>query len=416
MKKVLLATTAITAISLAGVASAQESQMMSAAGNTLSIGGYYEFGYATFSDDVKAPPGEESQSGDESFTYGDSELYIDFETSADNGLTYGVQIDLEVVNGTSHAESGTAKNAEESSLYVGGDFGTVHFGHDDNAYGRFQTWAPTHEGATSQDDNIHYGKILRTGKVDSVVLARSSAGAGPAYEDNAKITYVSPNFAGLQVGVSVADSDQDDAEDNATSFGASYTLDLGAMISGATATFTGGSYNNNAGEPEDGTTASKKSAHQQIGVTLGAGNWTFTAGQYDGEGASDGSGGHNGAVEMSVLEYGIGYQISDALSVGASLASSETEGGTDQGFIDPRGPDGMAGTTDDVDGQAGIYAEEASGDFQSVSGSYLIAPGLKTTLAYNQSDIEATTSEATQGGESPANDSTEIVWQLEFSF
>ena len=83
MKKVLLATTAITAISLAGIASAQESQMMSAGGNTLSIGGYYEFGYASASDDLDVNDGSDSK------TYGESELFIDFSTTADSGLPMG---------------------------------------------------------------------------------------------------------------------------------------------------------------------------------------------------------------------------------------------------------------------------------------------------------------------------------------
>ena len=357
MKKVLLATTAISAISMIGVASAQESAMMSAAGNSITIGGYYEFGYASVSDDV------DSEEGGDSYTYGESELFIDFETTSDSGLTYGVQIDLEVVNGNQHDESGTAKNAEESSLYISGDFGTLHFGHDDNAYGRFLTWAPTHEGATSQDDNVHYGAITSvddgSGGRRGLNLARTAAGQGPAYNDAAKVTYVSPNFSGFKFGASVADSDS--AADNPTAFGASYSMDV-ADIS---LTFTASTASNNADD-------AAKSDHTAYGVTASTGNLTLSAARYDGDDAG---------VDRKATELGIGYQVSDALSIGASTNSAESEG-------------------------TGVDHE---GDFQSVSGSYSIAPGLKTTVALNQyevSDNDATVS----------NDGSELVWQIEFAF
>ena len=423
MKKVLLATTAITAISLAGIASAQESQMMSAGGNTLSIGGYYEFGYASASDDLDVNDGSDSK------TYGESELFIDFSTTADSGLTYGVQIDLEIVNGSQYGESGTAKNAEESSLFVSGDFGTIHFGHDDNAYGRFQTWAPTHEGATSQDDNILFGAgrlvmpatsggssadittadaavtaaetavdtaqaafdadddnvallatlneaeaLLAVQEADRAALdptaasayghslAYTPAGQGASYEDNAKVTYISPNFSGFSFGASFGDSDS--AEDNPTAFGASYSMDIGGMNSGTSLTFTGGSYSNNA----DG---SAKSSDTHYGVTLGMGAMTLTASTYSGE---------HGDTDKDATEFGIGYQVSDQLSLGAAFNSAESTGDVDQ-----------------------------EGDFQSVSGSYSIAPGLKTTLAFNQFDVS-------DNAELTSNDGTSMVWQLEFGF
>ena len=401
------------------MASAQESQMMSAGGNTLSIGGYYEFGYASASDDF------DSDDGSDSKTYGESELFIDFSTTSDSGLTYGVQIDLEIVNGSQYGESGAAKNAEESSLFVSGDFGTLHFGHDDNAYGRFQTWAPTHEGATSQDDNILFGagrlitpatdggsaaaitaadadvrqarldaEIARNNVSDNATLdtadaadaalataqaaraaldptaastyahnlAYTPAGQGASYDDNAKVTYISPNFSGFTFGASFEDSDS--AEDNPTSIGASYSMDLGGMGSGTSLTLTGGSYSNNA----DG---SAKSSDAHYGASLSMGAMTLTASTYSGE---------HGDVDKDATEFGIGYQVSDELSLGAAFNTAESTGSVD-----------------------------TEGDFQSVSGSYSIALGLKTTLAFNQFDVSDNAART-------SNDGSSIVWQLEFGF
>lgn len=376
MKKVLLATSAITAISLAGIASAQESQMMSAGGNTLSIGGYYEFGYASRSDDIDNKDGKDSK------TYGDSELYIDFETTSDSGLTYGVQIDMEIVNGSNYGEdgkdSGKAANAEEASIYVSGDFGTMHFGHDDNAYGRFLTWAPTHEGATSQDDNILWVNRLPnsagpdniSGNDDDVAnsldLAYTTVGANP-YEDNAKVAYVSPNFSGFQFGASYADSDS--TKDNPTALGASYGMDIGGMNSGMSFTLTAASYNNNA----DGT---GKSTDSQYGISFGLNDLTVTAARYSGK---------TGNINKKATEFGIGYQITDSLSVGASMNNAES------------------------DGTKGGSKIDQEGDYQSFSGSYKIAPGLKTTLAFNNTEVS-------DNRKKISNDGSELVWQLEFAF
>lgn len=418
MKKLLLATTALAAVAGISAASAQESQMMSAGGNTLNIGGYYEFGWASHSDDFN---GEEN--GADSKTYGDSELYIDFETTSDMGLTYGVQIDLEIVNGSRYPESGPAKNAEESSLYVKGDFGTLHFGHDDNAYGRFITWAPTHEGATSQDDNIigGSGRFVRpatagaadTSTEDAAVTAAEAAvtaaqtaydgtrsaanlaalneaeafladeqaardaldptpestyghslaysGVGNYFEDNAKIAYVSPNFSGFQFGASVGDSDS--SKDNPTALGASYSMDLGDMASGVSLTLTAANYTNGA----DGD---DKVEDTQYGITVGAGDLTLTATQYSGD---------VGDEEKETTEFGIGFSVNDRLSVGASTANAEND------------------------------VAQQEGSFQSISASYSLAPGLKTTIAVNQYDVE-------DNAELTSNDGSEFVWQLEFGF
>ena len=471
MKKILYATTAIAAVSAISAANAQESAMMSAAGNDLSIGGYYEFGYASRSDDRGG-----DDNGADSFTYGDSELYIDFETTSDSGLTYGVQLDFEVVSGNRHVESGPAKNAEESSIYVSGNFGTIHLGHDDYASTSYNIWAPTHEGSLGQDNSIHglrYGEGaasrvigLSTAAATEIAEARADFAAGdyialsrltgvanqnavetalemqilgdltgadrtaaqPGAErsaaaiaaavltevdltpgelvpgttpgvgvgdgidnpvtvlrglqqdvnlahtasltqsdDNAKISYHSPNFGGLSFGGSFADSDS--SENSPTAFGASFTGSVDEIP------FVGGgfSYKLAGWQLGNGADDLEETSTTHLGVNIGIGDLTLTAAQLSGDISE------TTEDEVETLEFGIGYDVHDSLSVGFSTADAKNN---------------------DTD---------AEGTFQSVSVEYSIAPGLKTTAAYNQYEVE-------RNEHLIANNGSELVWQVEFAF
>ena len=453
MKKILYATTAIAAVSAISAANAQESAMMSAAGNDLSIGGYYEFGYTSRSDDFGG-----DDDGADAFNYGDSELFIDFETTSDSGLTYGVQLDFEVVNGNSHAESGTVSgapegapsNAEESSIYISGNFGTIHLGHDDYASDLYNVWAPTHEGAYSQYDTIHgirYGDgavqptardnttnppvsnedatvftflnrlagsdnatraaraaelrdnyvtgkdteltaddatLLPTIPDNELVSARIDNETGtPTFKgksvnlaytaswtqgsDDAKITYVSPNLGGISFGASFADSDS--SENSPTGLGASFTgsVDRIPFVGGGFSyKFSGWQYGNNA----DGN-AEIKGTH--YGLNLGFGDLTLTVAQFAGDIFKENEN------EAKTAEFGVGYAINDALSVGFSTADASNDNTNEEGT------------------------------FQSTSVSYIIAPGLKTTASHNV--YEAVDRDALL-----LNNGSEIVWQVEFSF
>ena len=464
MKKILYATTAIAAVSAISAANAQESAMMSAAGNDLSIGGYYEFGYASGSDDRG---GEEN--GADSFTYGESELFIDFETTSDAGLTYGVQLDFEVVNGNQHAESGDAANADESSIYVSGNFGTIHLGHDDYASDLYNVWAPTHEGAFSQYDTVHGIRYSGEGAASRVIglsadatavaqaradfvaggnddsqvdlstimdadgnpltlsvttrmqaitaltseinaaiaaddndnrtsaqaMAAATAIADGAFvddnasgttirglqdvnlaytaswtqgNDDAKITYVSPNLGGLSFGGSFADSDS--SENSPTAFGGSFTGSVDRIP------FVGGgfSYKLAAWQYGNGGDELAEVSTTHLGVNIGIGDLTLTAAQLSGDISE------TTEDEVETLELGVGYAVHDGLSVGFSTADA---------------------TNEDAD-------EE--GTFRSVSLSYTIAPGLKTTAAYNFYDVEKDDAQLLE------NSGTELVWQVEFAF
>ena len=386
MKKILFATTALAAVSLASFANAQESNMMSAGGNTLNIGGYYEFGWASRSDDAQTSATDTAapvDQGGDTRMYGESELFIDFETS-NSGMTYGVQIDLEVVNGNSTGEAGDAKNAEESNIYISGDFGRVNLGHDDFASDSFLIWAPTHEGATSQDDSVYGLRYTAetddAGKLVTPVNLRYFGNAA-SYNDQAKVTYLSPSFSGFKFGVSVADGAAGDEEYD-TGFGASYGTNLGgigrdASIKVAYAYFANGE-STKAADADAGTVATTEKQDSSLGVSLSMDKITLTGSLYNGD---------DGDIEKTTTEFGAGYNFGNNFSVGWGYATAEADQGT------------------------GATAVKEEGTFHSLSASYGIAPGLKTTVAYNLSDLTRTA-----GTEKVSNDISEIVWQVEFSF
>ena len=406
MKKILFATTALAAVSLASFANAQESNMMSAAGNTLNIGGYYEFGIASRADDSTA----DSMGGDTRM-YGESELFVDFETTSDRGMTYGVQIDLEIVNGNSTAESGDAHNAEESNIYLIGDFGRVNFGHDDFASDNFLIWAPTYEGAYSQDDSVYGYRYVDHPVVQRALDANNNVRTHPDvdaalnlhptpgftnlryygnaanYGDSAKITYISPNVGGFKFGASFADGEAGDTEYD-LGFGASYSTDLrglgaDASVKVAYAYQTNGETNTDANSDGNlsGPNDTIKEQHSSAGVSFSVDKMTFTGSVYSADA---------GAVEKLTSEFGAGYDFGGGFRAGYSYAVATAE-----------------------INRTGAPNVEEEGKFHSLSASYGIAPGLKTTFTYNISDVIAT------GGQEnfkASNDNSEIVWQVEFSF
>ncbi len=364
MKKIILATTALVSVAFAGNALAQESQMMSAMGNDINIGGYYEFSYQDYSDD-----GDSARGGDGNDFSGDSELFIDFASVSDSGLEYGVGLELEIVNGHSDGTSGD-NNIDEASIYIAGDFGRVVLGHNDHGGDSFQTWIGTDR--TYGQDDAPGPKFVDVASTANENESNWNASVRPhtvnaPYGDGAKITYLSPSFSGFQFGVSMEDYG---GNDDATSVGAKYDFNLyGVDVTLKAAGYSG------VDHPDNSSTS--------YGATFGYGDFTFTAasaefeinnfdhaGSYfdeDGNAPVDADGDTvapaDGVIvraEPEVLGFGLGYDINEDLFVSAYYATSE----------------------DDVTNQ------ELS--TTSVGATYTIANGLTATAALNSFELEET--------------------------
>ncbi len=506
MKKVLLATTVLAAVSVATPVLAQE----------VSVTGFYRFGWTSFSDDAAFIEGATGDPVEDSATATrtDSEININFSNTTDSGLTYAATFELE----------GDAAGVDESSLSLSGDFGTVILGNNDYAHDSFITWAPTHFGTLTSDsaqgvpvrfatrgtatplggaaadvndsintaldpnsssnavanaanlalndvnnldveadnlaaaaaadlvaantpatvaaDTAAKALVVITADADakantarasinvanasravadqdgataaqiaqatadetkaatdlataatSALLASAAALAGghsdafdrnttnveapfyagnANYGDNTKITYMSPNLSGFQFGVSVTD----DAGGNADiSLGASFTggsammgddmMDDG-MMGGMSYTLTANSFDNG----EDGADADSSTA---FGGTLGLGDLTLTAATSERE---------EGIVDTSALQFGVGYDVSDSLSIGASW----------------------------VDGESESHDQEL--EVVSFSLQYTIAPGLAATAALNDYSVTDTT----VVGAPRTNDTTSMVFSIRADF
>ena len=158
MKKIVLATTALVSVAYAGSALAQESMVMFPQGAEASIGGFYQFGYGSYQDDEE----EADDLGADSGSHTDTELFIFFSRTTDNGLTFGMDVQLEAGTAAGNSDFTSSKvvdgddgvtgevaipgSSDEASLYIQGDFGRIVLGDNDRASDDFQTYAPTHAG------------------------------------------------------------------------------------------------------------------------------------------------------------------------------------------------------------------------------------------------------------------------------
>jgi hypothetical protein len=175
MRKVLLATTALVAMSV------------TAAHADISISGNYEWEYT------------QRDTGD---TWGDDgNVNIKATNAADNGMTFTAVASLET-----SASTATANNTGASYIQVDGDFGTIVLGdYDDSA-------------ATAMD-----GALGRNNDIESQV---GFGGADTALSGiGADIIYMSPSISGFKIGMSKDLTDSDaDATDGQTDLGVTYSI------------------------------------------------------------------------------------------------------------------------------------------------------------------------------------------------
>ncbi|MDA9054785.1 porin [Alphaproteobacteria bacterium] len=157
MRKVLLATTALVAMSV------------TAAQADISLSGNYEWEYQTDDDGTAFKD--------------DGHLNVTAVNAADNGMTFTTYLSFEAGSTNSGMESAYVK--------VGGDFGTIILGDmDDSA-------ATSMDGALGNNNDIE----TQVGLGD----ASTTVGIGGA----ADITYKSPNISGFQLGLSKDVTDAD---------------------------------------------------------------------------------------------------------------------------------------------------------------------------------------------------------------
>lgn len=193
MKKVLLATTAILGVvGFASVAAADAPRV--------TVGGFIDFQAGYVNEDANAINNKD---------YGfrnDTEIHFSIDGKTDRGLGYGAVIELEAdINGDT---TGSGLESDRTYVYLSGDnWGRFELGANTDASTALKVDASSIARATGGIDGDWFrfaAAPLAAGFIVRPDLATQHGGTQtPGVTENAnKVTYYSPDFSGLQLGVS----------------------------------------------------------------------------------------------------------------------------------------------------------------------------------------------------------------------
>lgn len=231
MKKILYGTTALATMGIvAGMATDA-----SAANEKIKLGlsGYHQQWVVFSNQDIDGLEPNNYNAVDQKHN---SEVCFVGETTLDNGLTFGVNVQLE-------ANTDTSDQIDESYMYVSSPtMGRVILGDENNAGYLLHVTAP--DGGVSLDS----GDLLNIEAFVNPTVSVFDTAVGTTYlrffdNDSGKISYITPRFAGLQLGASFIPNFEAGGDDNSslrdctrcTGFhngwagGANYTADLGGV-------------------------------------------------------------------------------------------------------------------------------------------------------------------------------------------
>lgn len=205
MKKILYGTTALASVGLvaggAGDAAAAERIKM-------EVSGYHQqwvVGLDQDEDDL--PPGTKTLAVDQKTN---SEICFVGETTLDNGITVGVNVQLEGYN----RDTGGADNTrfiDETFLYLQSEqLGQIKLGNDDAVTDQLHVSAPS--GGISVDDGDVRNVAMYTTVINTGGMAVQSTSLGDDVNgDTNRIFYISPRYFGFQAGISYAPNASEDS-------------------------------------------------------------------------------------------------------------------------------------------------------------------------------------------------------------
>jgi outer membrane protein OmpU len=323
MKKVLLGTASVLGLALLA--------QPAAAQITVKLGGYTDFRAGFWSDD-------RTNSTDREFR-NDTEVHVRADGKADNGLLYGVQIEID--------SSGTALNYDEANLYLAGGWGRVEMGDQDGAGDQLAVHAPY----------VGIGQLW--GDQDSF-LANALIGGDTLYvpdsSDSTKISYFTPTFAGFRAGVSYTPelNGGDSVVLTEPTTGYSDWIEAGARYSGEFSGATvalGLTYS----QADANAPAADDFSAWQAGAQVGFAGFTV-------------GGGYTDYNDFVLARNGLGYEPDTSWNVGATYTA---------------GPFGVGGGYLNLD-------DESGDDYTiwSVGAVYTVAPGLAVQADYYNFDNE----------------------------
>jgi len=370
MKNVLYGTTALVAAGalMASPASAEEKIK-------LGLGGYMNnyFGFGDTDSDNNTDYGNTG-------LFSDGEIWFLGNTTLDNGITFGANVQLESFGPSSRG--GTADVIDEDFAYIEGSFGRFNIGSENSAAYLMHYAAP------------NVGAPINSGWLSTFVPADGAQSGGGGFRtprlstnldwnnDENIITYFTPRFAGFQLGVSYApavtgsgdganfpvQANQDEEFHDGFSVGANYVETLGAVDLAVSGGFRYANAPDNDGQQSAGQLDGKDNDLKQysMGVNVGIAGFTVggSVGKESSGRATDGIGWDAG------VSYGTG-----PWAVGVTYFQSEVNGRQD---IDP---DPDATTFAKADDEDEVQAIEAGV-------SYAVGPGITASLSVMYVDWE----------------------------
>ena len=339
MKKILLGSTAIVAAGMiAAVPSADAASKMK-----LGVGGYMEqwFGFTSGDDGVA-----QDYSGFD--IKSDPEIFFKGSTKLDNGITVGVNVQLEATQ--------NGDQIDEQYMFVKGSFGQIIIGDENSAMYKMH-YAPSDFGiGMNSGDVTAWNKPVKDAEGDSINMGshyRSPFGATyiepDAVNDSAKISYFTPRVSGFQLGLSYGpDANQDsNGLPNRDAANTDYIM-VGANFK-------------------------QKMGGMSVGISGGYGTVTDAAA---------------GGVEPEATSFGIKMGMG-GVSAGVSYANYSDHGNADAeginaGIAYSSGPMGVSvnyyhGEKDGNNGDAATLDGQAERDVIHLSAKYAMGPGV--TLA-----------------------------------
>ncbi|NNE85599.1 MAG: porin [Alphaproteobacteria bacterium] len=203
MKKTLLASTALIGAALL-TAPAHAGTVGSGDNLAVRLSGFMWFQVNVIDEDISAGNGRGFD-----FDIPETELHINASNTADNGIKYGVSIEMEV-------NTDASNNGDEVWAFLSGDFGRVEMGDQDDATNRMLVGAfQAHQGICGPFGGLGcLAPVFQSGGGEPFTIARTDWQVATS-SDATKVTYFSPRFSGFQVGASFTP----DSGGNGASFG-----------------------------------------------------------------------------------------------------------------------------------------------------------------------------------------------------
>lgn len=356
MKKILLGTTAIVGASVLLASAVQAAEKPK-----VEVSGFARFEAWQVDQDF-----DKGDNGAPLFEMDDIEVHFKASATADNGLEYGVHIELQEGNTNS-------VGYDEGNVYFAGNWGRVELGSQDAAHNNYKVGG---YAISADRDGAWDGNTLFE-TTNATYIGTDLFGG----DDANKVSYYTPTFNGLTVGVSYMPNSESQ-------------FNSGIVAESVTATdfLTGGNGNMNN---QVGIAAHYVGSFSDVGVTVDARyaradyqGQLATAGIADREEASAfGAGG-----KLSYAGFSVAGSYNDLGDSGLTAAQEAGGGDTgswwDVGVAYGTGPYKVSLIYMESEANDGTNGDEKT-DYLSFGAGYTVAPGLDVYASYQYVDMDS---------------------------